>query len=287
MNFINQFKCRCSAISKMMSQSKSNPCLTEKQAMRLIELESKGKITDNQKLELADLLVKKENSKKIILSDGCIEMLMEAYAWETYRKKPLKEVFEQQQMKKGKLAEGEGIKLLSVVDGVLHTKYEGERITNDYLSGLPDIFTGEEVMSATKITDIKNTFDYPTFLKKINNGLDPGNEEQVQGYLDITGAPEGLIAYTLVDMPEIMRADYKRRMFYDGNYVTEESPDFLKKWEEWEQSMTFVEIPLQQRVYKIAIQPFTDFERLQIYDKVKVCRQWLFEFDEKYKKLNS
>lgn len=283
----DEFKCRCSAITKMMANSKSNPCLSEVQEKRLAELEGRDKpMTEAMKMEHTKLLQYKENSKKIILSDTCIEYLMEVYAWVTKKKKPIKEQFEKQEMRKGKLAEPESIDLLSVIDGILYTKYEGERITNEFLSGLPDVFAGEDVMQASKITDIKNCWDYPIFLKKINNGLDNGNKEQVQGYCDITGAPEGCVAFTLVDMPEIMQNDFKRKLFYEGAYISEESPAFLEKWNELHHSMTFGDIPRHQRVFKIPIEPFTEFERQKIYDRVKVCREWLWRFDEMYQKLN-
>lgn len=289
MNNINwdDFKCRCSAITRMMANSKSNPCLTEVQEKRMLELENRDKpMTEAMKLEYTKLLQYRENSKKIILSDTCIEYLMEVYAWVTAKKKPLKEQFEQQQMRKGKLAERDSIDLLSVIDGILYTKYDGERIFNDYLSGLPDVFAGDDIMQASKITDIKTCWDYPIFLKKINNGPDNGNKEQVQGYCDITKSPEGCVAFTLVDMPEIMRSDFKRKMFYEGEYISEESPDFLEKWGELERSMTFGDIPRHQRVFKIPIEPFTDYERQKIYDRVKICREWLWKFDETYQNLN-
>jgi hypothetical protein len=282
----DEFKCRCSGIHKILANSRSNPVLTENQRIRLSELENKDSLTSKQTQELAELLVKKENSTKVILSDTCIEYLMEVYAWVTKRKKPIKDFFEIQQMKKGKLAEADSISLLSIIDGIIYNKYEGDRIQNDFLSGLPDVFSGEEIMSADAITDLKNCFDYPVFLKKINNGLDNGNEEQVQGYCDITGSKKGWVAFALVDMPETMRQDIKRKMFYDGNYVTEESPEFLEKWAEAEHSMIFGDIPMHQRVYKIPIEPFSEIKRQTVYDRVKVCREWLWTFDEVYKKLN-
>lgn len=287
----SNFKVRCSAISKVLSNSRANPVLSEVQEKRIIELEERMNnpeakaLTEAMKQEYAKLLVYRENSKKVILSDTAIEYLMEAYAWETKRKRPLKEMFEQQQMKKGKLAEEDSITLLSRVDKILYLKNQ-DRICNEFLSGEPDLFAGDKVMEASKIIDIKTCWDYPIFLKKINNGLDSGNKEQVQGYCDISGASEGQIAFTLVNMPDIMRLDFKRKMFYEGNYVTEESVEFLEKWEEVERSMVFDDIPIHQRVFKVPVAPFSPSEQQRIYDRVKVCREWLFLFDSMYQNLN-
>jgi hypothetical protein len=53
----DDFKCRCSAITKMTATSRSNPVITEKQTVRLAELEAKSILTDNMKAEMAELLV--------------------------------------------------------------------------------------------------------------------------------------------------------------------------------------------------------------------------------------
>lgn len=286
-DWIANFKCRCSAISKIMANSRSNPCLTEKQAARLDELYLKGGnggLTEKMKMEIVDLEVKKANGTKVILSDTCIEYLMEAYAWYEWGKRPLKEQFELDQMKKGKLAEADSIALLSVVDGVIYEK-NTERIYNDFLSGEPDLFLGETIIGGEKIVDIKTCYDAPIFLKKINTGLENGYEEQVKGYLDISLAPIGEVAYTLVNMPEIMRNDFKRKLFYQGEYISEESPDFLRKWAEAENDMVFDKIPHEQRVHRIKIDPFSPSEQQRVYDRVKVCREWLFNFHETRQKL--
>jgi hypothetical protein len=242
-------------------------------------------LTEAMKQEYAKLVIYRENSKKVILSDGCIEYLMEEYSWRTVGKLCISKEMDIEQWQKGKLAEEDAITLLARVDKVLYIKNE-ERIYNDFLSGIPDVYAGQSVMGCSRITDIKNCWDYPIFLKKINNGLDSGSKEQVQGYMDITDAPEGEIAFTLVDMPEIMRTDYKRKLFYRGNYVTEESVEFLEKWEKLERSMMFNDIPIRQRVFKVPVPPFTPSEQQKLYDRVKICREWLAIFDETYQNLN-
>jgi hypothetical protein len=283
------FKVRCSAISKVMSNSRSNPTLTDKQEEKLNtyrdKLDAGGSLTPNQQAEMAELEIKEANKGKVILSDTCTEYLMEAYAWETAKKKPLKEQFEISQMKKGKLAEEDSIKLLSVVEGEIFIKNE-EQIENDFLRGEPDIYVGDNIYNASKIVDIKSCYDYPTFLKKINCEAENGWKQQVQGYMDITGAQIGEIAHTLVSMPPVMIEDFKKKLFYQGEYVSELSPEFLEKWQQWEHSMTFDDIPMPQRVFKIPVEPLSHSEQQKIYDRVKICRDWLCIFHEQYIKLN-
>jgi len=281
----DQFKVRCSSISKILSTSRDNPVLTEKQTLRLQELEGKESLTDKMKLELADLLVKKENSTKLCLSDTCIEYLMEAYAWETARKQSVTKEMDMEYTQKGKMVEEESITLLSMVDFEIYSKNQ-ERVSNDYLSGEPDIYLGEHILAAQKITDIKSCWDYPGFLKKIHKKIDNGYDYQIKGYCDITGAPVGEIAYCLVDMPDSIKNDYRRRLFYKINPVTEESPEFKAALAELEHSMTFLDIPIHKRVYKVPVQPFSDFERQRVYDRVKQCREWLCNFDQQYQQIN-
>ena len=288
-NFDN-FKVRCSAISKALSNSRDNPVLTEKQATELVDLEEKlqknGEITQKQQERIAELKVKQENGKKTILSDTYIGYLMEVYAWEVYGMIPVgKESMDLLGMRKGKKVETESVALLSEVDGIEY-KVHKDRIFNDYLSGEIDIYAGEHVYAALNVTDMKNAVDYPTFLKKIHTGLENGQKEQVQGYCDITSAPEGCIANSLVDCPEEDIIQMQWKVAQKMNSVTIESPEFLAEWPKWERSMRFNHIPKHQRVSKIKINPFTNHERQFLYDRVKVGREWLNNFHEQYLKMN-
>jgi len=282
----NKFKCRCSAITKMMANSRDNPVLTVLQSQRLDELEAKQALTDKQKQEMAELLVKRENGQKTILSDGCIAYLMEWYALEVEGMIPVDmEAMDIQYTRKGKSTEEDCITLLSRVDKVLYAK-NSIRVSNDFLSGEPDIFIGEEIMKATKIVDNKSIWDYPGFLKIIHKQLENNYKDQVSGYMDITGAQVGEIAKTLVNMPIEIMFDYQNRLAKKMNVISTDSPEFLEEWAKWEHSMIFDNIPIHKRVFKIPVQPFEEERRQKIYDRVKVCREWLFSFHERYEQLN-
>lgn len=283
----DDFKCRCSAITKMMATSRDNPVLTEKQAVRMAELENKASLTPTMTAELAELWVKRDNGSKIILSDGCIDYLMEWYSWETFGKIPVdKEAMDIQYTKKGKMTEADGITLLSRVDKVVYEKNE-QRVTNEYLSGIPDIYLGPEIMQASKITDNKSLWDYPGFLKAINKKPENGYIDQIGGYCDITGSKVGEIAKTLVNMPEEIILDYQYKLLKKMNCATTESPEFKEEWAKWERSMRFDDIPKELRVFKIPVEPFTPERKQMIYDRVKVCREWLWKFHEQYIKFNN
>lgn len=286
----DDFKVRCSAIRKVLSNSQSNPLLTEKQGLRLVELQEKlqktGEITQKQQEELAELKVKQENGKKIVLSDGCIDYLMETYAWETHKMISVdKESLDMWQTKKGTLGEEDALLLLSRVSKLFYKTHK-ERIYNDYLSGEIDCYVGEHVYAASLISDIKNAWDYPIFLKKLHKGVEIGQKEQVQGYMDITNAPEGEIANTLINAPHDIIEEVRWRLTRKLGAATPESPEVLAEWPIWERSMKFDQIPMHQRVSKRPIEPFSEFERQRLYDKVKICRDWLNTFHEEYERLN-
>ena len=207
MDFSN-FKVRCSAISMAMSNSRSNPVLTEKHVLRLAELEEKPILTDKMQQEMAELLVKKDNGTKIILSDTCISYLMTEYAWRVEGKVSVtREIMDIPQMQKGTIVEADSLKLLSIVDGIIYRANENEngereRIYNEYLSGEVDAYVGDEIMGAKIIPDVKSIWDYPTFLCKIHEPLTLSNDWQIKGYMDISGAPDGFVANCLIDTPQ-------------------------------------------------------------------------------------
>jgi len=210
---------------------------------------------------------------------------MEWYAWETEGMIAVgKESLDNLAMRKGKEAETEAVALLSIHDSELYLTHK-DRIENDYLSGEIDTYLGDDVMSAKNVTDIKNAFDYPTFLKKIHTGLENGQEEQLQGYGDITGAKELYIANTLVSASGEILEEMKYKVAKKFGAITTESPDFLEEWKKWYRSMVFSDMNPKKRVNKIKVEPFSEIRRQQVYDRVKVCREWLNNFHEQRIKL--
>lgn len=288
----DKFKCRCSSISKILSNNRANPCITDKQAIRLKELEAKEVLTENMKVELADLLVKKDNSTKVILSDTCITYLMEEYAWVTQGMvRVTKEILDVPQMQKGTIVEPQSLLLLNYVDDAEYKPNRDdngyrERIYNDYLSGEVDAYKGTAIMGAEAIPDIKSIWDYPTFLCAINEPLTLDNDWQVKGYMDISGAPEGFIAKCLVNADEETILKIKWKLLNKMNVATEEATEFKERWSIIEHSLKFDRIPPHQRVHKLPVEPMTNEQETKLYDRVKICREWLNNFHQQRIKLN-
>jgi len=280
------FKCRCSAINKLLANGADGRQITEKQEVELKKLEDKLTLTTPQKEEIERLRALKAKKGIIVLGDTAVGYLMEVYAWETEQMIAVgKESLDMMQMKKGKVGEAEAGMLLCEVDGKEYLQ-DKQRIFNDFLSGEVDFFIGESIYKAKNVTDIKNAFDYPSLLKKIHNGLEPGQKEQLQGYGDITGAQELFVANCLISFTVDMVRDMEYKVLRKLNCATTESPEFIEIWPQFERSMYFEKILPHKRVHKIPVTPFSEFERQRIYDRVKFAREFLWKFDEEHENRN-
>lgn len=285
----SKWLCRCSSISKILTNGQGSAQVTEKQWETIRDIEKKiedGKATEKQKLELARLRQKDKDAQKPVLGDTAIECLLTSYAWETQRMVSITKELDVEAFERGRKTEPESIELVSFVDNVVYLKNE-MRFHNEFLTGIPDIVgMDNQLPIVNKIREIKSCRDYPTFLQKIHKGLDSGNREQVAGYGDILDCGDLAVDFTLPNMPKEIREGYKYKLANRMGEATTESPRFLKAWAEIERSMIFDSIPHAKRVYKIPVSPFTEQEKLAVYDRVKVCREWLFNFDNTFKKLN-
>lgn len=270
----------------MLSEKQGEAPLTENQLARIAELDGKEKITEKQKQELTALVLRRDKPKEIILSDTCIAYLMEHYAWVTEQSVCVTKEMDIEYFQKGKLQENEGIKLLSDVDEVEYTKNIA-RLSNDFLTGEPDIIKGVDIYLAKLVYDTKLSWDYPIFLKKINLPIENGNKQQIQGYLDLTNCNEGYVADVLVNMPETIINDYRYRLAKKMGAIDMETESFRLEEAKLMRSMIFDRIPKHKRVFKKKVEPFTPFEKQKVYDKVKICRDWLNNFHKMYNKLNS
>ncbi len=286
------FKCRCSAIHSIVSNSRLNPIITEKQQLILDELDKKESLTDRQKEERTRLVQLKDNLDKVILSDTAITYLLEEYAWRTQGMvRVSKELMDVPQMQKGVIVEPESLELMSYVDKVLYEPNcdkngNRERVYNEYLSGEVDAYVGNSIMEAEILPDVKSIWDYPTFLCKIKEPLTTANDWQLKGYGDITNSPVVFVGNVLINTPLETIGKIKWKLLNKLTVATEESAEFKEKWKIIEHSMYFSHINPNLRVFKKPVERMTAIQQQFLYDRVKICRDWLSSFDEMYKKLN-
>jgi hypothetical protein len=262
---------RCSAISRIMSQGKNR--ITEKQLLEIEEYQKKEKLTSRQEGLLADLIEKRD--RRYDLSEGTKTFLEEQYALDVYKKQP---DITTKEMAKGILVEPDSIELLSYIEGRNYEKNH-KRVKNSFIQGTPDLYDGPTLLESEEIIDIKSNWNMKTFLRKIKRPLPVNYYWQLQGYMALTGAKYGTLAYCLVDAPETYINDQKRSLFHKMECVTDEDPNYLEAAEKLEFSLRFSEINPELRVLRVTIDR-NDEDISAIYDRVVKCREYLSEFEQ-------
>ena len=203
----------------------------------------------------------------------------------------IKEVYDREkdittkQMTKGTDAEHIGVQMLGKHQG---KKLEKNlfRLSNEFLTGHPDIIEGDNILRADFVWDTKLPWDLWTFLSNLTEPLDKGYFYQLQGYFSLSKAPRGAIAYVLVDTPQEIIDQEKYYLLKRMNVISEESPEYVESAAGLEINMIYPDIPLDQ---KILIFPVERDEEIieKINKKVVKCREFLQEFSEKHKNFNN
>jgi len=211
------------------------------------------------------------------LSVTCQKELIKIYNLLKYGRK--KDIVTKQ-MEKGVLCEQDAIDLYCKVEGKMYFKNQ-EPLENDYFTGHPDIYAGDNILNAEEVDDIKNSWELDTFTPRLIEEIDKGYECQLNVYYDLTGAPCGNLVYTLVSAPPMIVESEKYRLLRSMDVISEESPEFKKIAAHLENLMIFDDIDYRERVIK---KPVPRNEELikKMKDKVPVLRQWLKDFEEKH-----
>lgn len=211
------------------------------------------------------------------LSVTCQKELVRIYNQVVYGRK--KDIVTKQ-MEKGTLCENDSIDLFSRVEGRLFHKND-EQLENEWFCGHPDIYLGETIQKAEEVYDIKSSYELDTFMPKLIEEPDKSYVAQLNVYFDLSQATGGAIVYCLVDCPESILNEEKRRLLYAMDVISEDSPDYKRAAAELERMLTFSDIDYRERVIKKPVP--RDEELIQkMKDKVPILRQWLQDFHTKH-----
>ena len=198
--------------------------------------------------------------------------LIEVYANKKYG---FKKEIDNKYTDKGNTVEPEAIDMLSLTIKRPLSK-NTEVFSNDFFIGIPDVI--DEM-----VYDTKSSWDWITFLSNIPDKLDATYEAQVNGYMDLLGLDKACVAYCLIDTPEHIRNSAKFSLLRKMDVVSEESPEFIKEWNEKEKNMIFSNAPLEERVLLF---PVYRNEELIEKAKAKVLKARTFLQELEYKHLN-
>lgn len=229
------------------------------------------------KLNILIPILEANKDAKNPISEGCKTFLAGVYAKEKYGKwSPSKDIGSRQ-TEKGKEVEDDSLTLVSRLDKKLLIKNE-ERVDNDWLSGHPDAFEGENILNATIIHDVKSPWDIETYFSYLGKKLPLIYYWQMQGYMDLTGATVAEVHFCLVNTPERFIKDSASALLRNRQFISEESPDYLIAEAEIINNMTFDDMPLSDKRIKFTVQR-NDKDIQRAHDRVEACRDWLAKFE--------
>lgn len=212
----------------------------------------------------------KTSKDKGELSITCQKELIKIYNLEKYGRK--KDIVNKQ-MTKGILVEPESISLFGKVEGKEFIKNE-EQISNEWFTGHPDIYIGEDIRKSKEVHDIKSSWELDTFMPKLIEEVDKGYNFQLQVYFDLTGAEMGSVAYCLVNAPDMVIQNEMKSLLFNMNVISEESPEYRLAAAELLNNMVFDDIDYRERVIKQIV--YRDNELIKkMKDKVPVLRKYL------------
>ena len=114
---------------------------------------------------------------------------------------------------KGNMCEDESIKFISQYLGMKGLAKNEMFFTDEYMTGTPDlIIKGEDLKFADSdlVIDVKNSWDFSTFPLFYDNVPNKDYYYQAQGYMNLTGATDYILIYTLMNTPEsLVKKEYK------------------------------------------------------------------------------
>lgn len=279
---------RCSALGQIMTNPKGKTDAEKyDDALELLAIEQakydqipikSSKSAQNKAIKI--LAIKKEIAElektkdEIVLSETCKTYLLQSYALSRYGR--VREVTTKQ-MVKGTISEEDAIELFSVLDGNIYNK-NTDRISNEFIIGTPDLYDTDDLFNCNEIIDIKSCWDIFTFLANVQSPENDMYYWQLQGYMALTGAKIGTIAYCLVNTPESIIEGEKYNLLRRMDVATEEDPLYKREVNLLLANRYFDDIPMEERLLTYSIER-NDEDILRMYKKVEKCREYLIEFE--------
>lgn len=166
---------------------------------------------------------------------------------------------------KGLMVEEDSLTLYSLYKKQFFKKND-ERFENNWISGCPDI--------TNHVRDIKSSWDIFTFFRTKSKKLNPLYFWQLHGYMDLLDDDKAILAYCLIDTPDSIVFDEKRKLQYKMNVIDDANEDFQKACSEIDRLMKYSDIPMNEKIIEIEIK--RDQKAIDLMHKrVDYCREWM------------
>lgn len=212
------------------------------------------------------------------LPDGAKSFLKRLYGELKYGKQSYKKEIGTKYTTKGKMVEQQALELIGLLDGQNYQKND-LRVTNEFISGVPDSFIGESIYNAIYVPDVKSSWDLETFLENIGKPLSRQYWWQLQGYIDLTQSLGGEVSYCLINTPPSIIEQERMNLMKRMDVVTEEDPAYKEAEIILINNLTFDNIPAKERRLKFEVN--RDDNAIQrIHERIPKCREYLFEIQE-------
>src|ERR1700749_102192 len=154
-----------------------------------------------------------------------------------------------------------------------------DKLENEFITGTPDLYTGESIKEAEEIIDIKSSWDIFTFWANFHKPLNKDYRYQLLGYQALSNARKSNLAYELVSTPSKFIEDEINRKKWDwGNIDPESDPNFMQLVDYIRSSMRYEDIPLSEKLIEFEI-PWDENEVDKIYERCKVGRKFMQELE--------
>ncbi len=178
--------------------------------------------------------------------------------------------------KKGLMVEEDSITLFSSIKKKFYKKNE-DHLSNGFIKGTPDLYSGESVVMADVVIDVKSSWDIFTFFRNASpEKINKNYYWQLMGYMALTGASESILAYCLVNTPDTLIADEKRRLMWKMGVIDDTDSLYQKACKEIDRQCIYDDIPASERIIEISIKR-DDAAIQRIYDRVIECRKYMNE----------
>lgn len=281
----NQIKFRCSSLGYIMTdpRGKSNIEKLEDAKASLASTQEKyaslktkeGKMGIGYQAKITSLVVDIQQLEKVKdnveLSESTKTHLVDKYISAKYNRDSQ---LINKYIAKGLSVEEDSITLLSRVEKVYHKKNEST-LSNEFISGTPDLFVGESIDKADVIIDIKSSWDIYTFFRTKYDTLNKMYYWQLQGYMALTGAKKAKLVYCLVNTPEPLIYSELNKLKWQMGVINPETDDnFTNASEVRESELRYDDIPLDERYFKIEIER-NDADIDRLYQRIKDCRDYM------------
>lgn len=206
------------------------------------------------------------------LGETCKGHLMECWIKERYGRE---KKFSNKYTEKGIEQEEDSISLYALQKKAAFFK-NSRTFSNDWIIGTPDIITKDTII------DIKTSWSIHTFYAVLSKPVDKGYELQLQAYMELTERDHAKLVYCLVNTPEKLINDAKRKLAWDMMVIDPETDErYLEACAQLEREMIFDDIPPRERYIELSVERDPKV-MAKVQARILECRHFLKKLDSAY-----